>query len=131
MLFEDDEEEKEEKEEKDEGVANSVNTQQTRQALGPFMPREGWEIVPLPEAANSQENWAKLATKSWWRNKKLAHIFDDEWDEGVFKNKLTDDGQPHWDFYYHKNKLRYVHSLLLEEHGMAASWVVIKPASRR
>ena len=61
--------------EDEEGVANSEKTQQTRQALGPYMPREGWEIVSLPQAADSQENWAKLATKSWWKNKKTCAYF--------------------------------------------------------
>ena len=60
---------------------------------------------------------------SWWRGRKLAHVFDDGWDEGAFQGRTKDD---HLVFYYKTDKTKFSHSLLFEEHGVTKSWVVIE-----
>ena len=59
---------------------------------------------------------------SWWHGKKLAHIFDDGWDEGTFQSRSGN----HLVFYYKAVPMKFAHSLLLEEHGCTMSWAVIE-----
>ena len=71
-----------------------------------------------------------MKRKKWWSGKRLAHIFDDEWNTGTFQRveKLQD--ELHYIIYYKDLNLKYTHSLLIEEHGVTKSWVVIKPKKR-
>ena len=49
------------------------------------------------------------------RGRKLAHVFDDGWDEGTFQGRTKDD---HLFFYYKTDKTKFSHSLLLFEDGV-------------
>ena len=69
--------------EEPEATANSTATEQTREAHGPYCMQEGWALVSLPDSAAGQlEQFAK---QKWWRNKRIAHIFDDGWYTGTYK----------------------------------------------
>ena len=110
--------------------ANSITTAQIREAVGAYCPEPDWEVLPPP--AETQEDWNTRCSwkKRTWAGVKLAHIFDDEWSTGTYKNKYTGvrdygDG-PHWTFHYSKFKEDYVHSLLLKEYGLTQSWVMLK-----
>ena len=60
----------------------------------------------------------------FWRGKRLAHIFDDGWDEGTFQGRE----KKHLIFLYHPpgGSFKYAHSLDLDEHGVSNSWVITK-----
>ena len=78
--------------------------------------------VTSPTADEWTAAKAKMKKGSaWWRRKRLAHIFDDGWDEGTFQGREKN----HLVFYYKSANIKYAHSLELEEHGVAKSWVVI------
>ena len=94
---------------------------------------EGWELVPLPGGSDTQGGWEVNALKKqFWRGKRLAHIFDDEWSTGTYQKDEMEDGNWHFIFYFSLRDLgiRYYFGLLLEEHGLTKSWVVIEKSKK-
>ena len=96
-----------------------------QQSHGVYTPADGWQVCPKP--ADTQDAWAAEMKKmkkgaSFWRSKRLAHIFDDGWDEGVFHRREKD----LLIFHYASVPMKYAHSLLLEEWGVSKSWVIVK-----
>lgn len=114
----------------DVGAANSETTEQTRVALGPFQMPPDMELVSLPEGSDTQAGWEREArAKKFWSGKRLAHIFDDEWSTGTYQKAEILNGKLHFAFHYKDLKMKYSHGLLLEEHGLLKSWVVIQKAN--
>ena len=112
-------------------TANSEITEGTRAALGPFQLPPGHELVQLPSGSDTQGGWVEnCRDKKWWSGKRLAHIFDDEWSPatgGTYQQEEKLHGEWHFCFFYKDlRRLRYSHSLLIEEHGLTKSWVVLK-----
>ena len=113
------------------GGANSTSTEQTREAHGPYCIEEGWELVAVPDTQEGQLQLFKPKWRHWWKNKRIAHIFDDGWFTGTSRDKQLLEGKVHWVFYYHAmGRTTYVHSLLPEEHGLTNSWVVIAKSKK-
>ena len=85
------------------------------------------ELVALPEGSDSQAGWEAAARKKkWWSGKRIAHIFDDEWGTGTYQKDEMQGGKRHFVFYFKDLNLKYAFGLLLEEHGLTESWVVIR-----
>jgi hypothetical protein len=130
-LAEDDEEddEDEEKEEVDEAAAGAqVTTEAIRASHGVYTPPVGWQIFPAP--CRTEGEWATEMKKmkkgsAFWRGKRLAHVFDDGWDEGTFQGRTG----KHLVFFYKSVPMKYGHSLDFEEFGVAKSWVIIGEAA--
>ena len=59
---------------------------------------------------------------AFWRGKRIAHIFDDGWDEGTFQKREKE----LLVFHYAAVPMKYAHSLLLEEWGVSKSWVIVE-----
>ena len=101
-----------------------ATTEEIQASHGAYTPPPGWEVQPKPAA--TEEEWsAKMKTlrkgAAYWRGMRLAHIFDDGWDEGTFQERKN----PHLVFYYKGDYSKYAHSLELEEWGVSKSWVII------
>ena len=111
-----------------EAAANSTDTEQIRAAVGPYSPPSGWKVAPQPAATQPEWEVACNARGFWTSNKKLAHIFDDQWRTGTYKRKYLGSKYSgvHWVVYYGDLKEEWVHSLLLSEHGLTKSWVVVE-----
>ena len=127
----DDEPEREgQPEEKKDGDGDVRMDQQTTEQLqsshGPFSPPPTWPIMPSPAA--NEDAWTELkkgmkANCKFWKDKQLAHIFDDGWDLGTFQKRE----KTHLVFSYSEVvAFKYAHSLLLEEWGPTKSWVVLE-----
>ena len=119
----------ESKDEEQAGGMDQITTEEIQSSHGPYTPPKGWVTVALP--ADDEVAWADFKDKmkrgsAWWRGRRLAHIFDDGWDDGTFQGG-TKDG--HLVFYYKAVPMRYSHSLLFDEHGVGKSWVVIEKAA--
>jgi hypothetical protein len=116
----------------DDGAAaddRQQTTEEIQASHGAYTPAAQWTTITLPAADEAAWAAAKKEMKrgdSWWRGRKLAHIFDDGWDEGTFQGRTKDD---HLVFYYKTDKTKFCHSLLFEEHGVTKSWVVIEADS--
>ena len=91
--------------------------------FGPFSAPDGYEVLEKP--AESQKEWDAMAkTKTWWRGKRLAHIWDDGigWHTVAFHDKQA----KKYGFKY-QGKLWY-HPLIIENYGATRGWVVIARA---
>ena len=115
----------EEEEDDDEVDEESPEAEMTRllTEFGPFSAPDGYEVLEKP--AESQKEWDAMAkTKTWWRGKKLAHIWDDGigWHTVQFHDKQAEK----YGFKY-QGKLWY-HPLIIENYGATRGWVVIARA---
>ena len=95
---------------------------------GPFTVPTGYSLVDKP--AETQEAWDALCSKSsWWRNKRLAHLWDDGWDTSTFKRKFggrLEEGAPdRYLFFYIADRTECTHTLPIDKYGAARTWVVI------
>ena len=115
----------EEEEDDDEVDEESPEAEMARllTTFGPFSAPTGYKVLEKP--AESQKEWDAMAkTKTWWRGKKLAHIWDDGigWHTVVFHDKQA----KKYGFKY-QGKLWY-HPLIIENYGATRGWVVIARA---
>ena len=115
----------EEEEDDDEVDEESPEAEMTRllTEFGPFSAPDGYEVLEKP--TESQKEWDAMAkTKTWWRGKRLAHIWDDGigWHTVAFHDKQA----KKYGFKY-QGKLWY-HPLIIENYGATRGWVVIARA---
>ena len=95
-----------------------------------FTPPSTWRVCPLPAPASTPEEWlAKIKTMNkrtpFWRNKRLAHIFDDGWDMATFQGRERD----RLIFFYATDQSKWAHSLDFDEHGISKSWVILEKST--
>ena len=94
-------------------------TEQLQSSHGPFSPPSTWMHGP-----SSLKKGMKANCK-FWKDKQLAHIFDDGWDLGTFQKRE----KTHLVFSYSEVvAFKYAHFLLLEEWGRTKLWVVLEQA---
>ena len=63
-------------------------TEEIQAPHGVYTPPPSWSVCPLP--ASTSEEWLALVRTMnkrtpFWRNKRLAYIFDDGWDMATFQ----------------------------------------------
>ena len=75
-----------------------------------YTPPVGSKVSPAP--VETFESWSaeKKINKGskFWRGRRIAHIFDDGWDEGTFQGRSGN----HLVFYYKSVPIKYGHSLV-------------------
>ena len=79
----------------------------------------GWAVVQtLPAAVND----------AFFKGKKIAHRFNDDWYMGVYKYTRRGTGPLHGQraVYYADDKNVYFHGLKVDEYGVDANWVVLR-----
>ena len=110
------------------GMMDQQTTEEIQSSHGPYNSPLGWTIISLPAATG--DAWKEFKSKmkancAFWRDKKLAHIFNDGWDLGNFQRREKD----HLIFHYGSDGLKFAHSLLFKEHGVAKPWVILQNTS--
>ena len=97
--------------------------------FGPYNPPAGWTVLPIP----SGKDFEDLEKNVVWGNKKLAHLSDDGWREGVFRRKEMKKKKwtGRYDFYYHYDRREFPHELRQADYGERDSWVIIEEDSKR
>ena len=91
LAEDDDEDEEEEEDEEDEAADGAqVTTEAIRASHGVYSPPVGWKIFPA--LYRTEGGWATEMKKmkngsAFWRGKRLAHVFDDGWDEGTSQGR--------------------------------------------
>ena len=108
-----------------------------REGYGPFTPEAGWQARPAP--ADTEELWLAQMKKmkkncSFWKGKRIAHIFSNGWAVGTFSHRETYRRATRLVFLYRDPPpyqakwYKYGHSLELEDHGVSALWVILEKA---
>ena len=87
-------------------------------------------LAVVDKPAETQGAWDALCSnKTWWRNKRLAHLWEDGWDTSTFKRKFggrLEEGAPdRYFFFYATDRTERSHTLPINEYGAAQTWVVI------
>jgi hypothetical protein len=67
-------------------------------------------------------------TDAFFKGKKIAHRFNDDWYLGVYKYTRRGAGPLHGQraVYYADDKNVYFHKLQIDEYGVHANWVVVR-----
>jgi len=117
-----DEPESDETEDDDVLDEQEVAAAQDREQWGPFVPPDGWHVLPAPAVDNG--GWGHLLPDYRWTNKRLAHIWDNHgWDVATCRGYNHNTKRS--EFYYASDKqTAMTHCLLIEEYGMTKSWVI-------
>ena len=115
----------EEEEDDDEVDEESPEAEMTRllTTFGPFSAPTGYKVLEKP--AESQKEWDAMAkTKTWWRGKKLAHI----WDDGIGWHTVTFHDKQAKKYGCKYQGTLWYHPLIIENYGATRGWVVIAHA---
>lgn len=103
------------------GVAIIPTQEELYMGVGPFQPSLDFpSVLPSPELG-----WDP--SKFMWRNRRLAHKFDDGWYLGSFQGKVTEgENKGKWEFFYQCSRERFAHVLATDQYGMDSIWVIVE-----
>ena len=78
--------------------------------------------------AGSSSSAHLCSKRSWWENKRLAHLWEDGWDTSTFRRKfggrLAEGAPNRYFFFYATDRTEWSHTLPINEYGAGRTWVV-------